>query len=197
MIAAYNETFVDGEKKCPEIDSDMATGKLVIFLQTMVGSFFDLLKQRVKTETSLDDIAVVVRALDRFYRRLQGELKDILKLYTHSDIEGTEILYSVTLVKHYVLNIFLKFVYFSNNEVVIDESVVIFCFFHPFLGHDNPVVLSHHFIDSHVAGDAWSCSFGNDPSFRRLQSKGVAERHCFGLGANVVHPEHFGMAWQP
>ena len=111
MIAAYNETFVDGEKKCPEIDSDMATGKLVIFLQTMVGNFFDLLKQRVKTETNLDDIAVVVRALDRFYRRLQGELKT-LKLYTQSDVvEGTEILYSVTLVKYvkYLFKIRLLF----------------------------------------------------------------------------------------
>ena len=48
VIAAYNETFVDGEKKCPDVDSQMASDKLVEFLRKMVGRFFDLLRQRVR-----------------------------------------------------------------------------------------------------------------------------------------------------
>ena len=83
MIAAYNETFVDGEKKCQDIDSQMASDKLVEFLRKMVGRFFELLRLRVKAETSLEGIAVIVRALDRFYRRLQGETVEGLNKIFH------------------------------------------------------------------------------------------------------------------
>ena len=83
VIAAYNETFVDGEKKCQDIDSQMASDKLVEFLRKMVGRFFELLRLRVKAETSLEGIAVIVRALDRFYRRLQGETVEGLNKIFH------------------------------------------------------------------------------------------------------------------
>jgi len=72
VIAAYNETFVNGEKKCERVDSKMAADKLTFFLQKLVGRFFELLGQRAKAETSLEETGVTVRALDRFHRRLQA-----------------------------------------------------------------------------------------------------------------------------
>jgi len=83
VIAAYNETFVDGEKKCQDIDSQMASDKLVEFLRKMVGRFFELLRLRVKAETSLEGIAVIVRALDRFYRRLQAMCRLLPQISTN------------------------------------------------------------------------------------------------------------------
>ena len=70
VIAAYNETFVD--KQNDKINVKMAGCKLTEFLKELVGHFFELLRQRAKAETSLEETAVTVRALDRFHRRLQA-----------------------------------------------------------------------------------------------------------------------------
>ena len=64
IIATFNETF--------PAKGGAATGQhLMKFVVDLMDRFFDILAQRMSFERNLDETAILVRALDRFHRRLQ------------------------------------------------------------------------------------------------------------------------------
>uniref|UniRef100_A0A671RKE5 Vacuolar protein sorting-associated protein 51 homolog n=1 Tax=Sinocyclocheilus anshuiensis TaxID=1608454 RepID=A0A671RKE5_9TELE len=92
VIASYQELFInhpqEGElasKKIPE----MANGKLHVFVDTLAARYFSLVERRIQEEKGVGDNSLLVRALDRFHRRLQA----ISKLLPGSAVpsQGTEI----------------------------------------------------------------------------------------------------------
>ncbi|XP_026104587.1 vacuolar protein sorting-associated protein 51 homolog [Carassius auratus] len=92
VIASYQELFInrpqEGEfasKNIPE----MANGKLHVFVDTLAARYFSLVERRIQEEKGVSDNSLLVRALDRFHRRLQA----ISKLLPGSAVpsHGTEI----------------------------------------------------------------------------------------------------------
>lgn len=78
VIASYQELFVnrpqEGElasKKIPQ----MANGKLHAFVDTLATRYFSLVERRIQEEKGVGDNSLLVRALDRFHRRLQAVTK--------------------------------------------------------------------------------------------------------------------------
>uniref|UniRef100_A0A8C7JDG6 Vacuolar protein sorting-associated protein 51 homolog n=1 Tax=Oncorhynchus kisutch TaxID=8019 RepID=A0A8C7JDG6_ONCKI len=92
VIASYQELFVNrpqegnlASKNIPH----MAIGKLHAFVDAMATCYFSLVERRIQEEKSVGDNSLLVRALDRFHRRLQA----VAKLLPGSAVpsQGTEI----------------------------------------------------------------------------------------------------------
>uniref|UniRef100_A0A8C8HZH5 Vacuolar protein sorting-associated protein 51 homolog n=1 Tax=Oncorhynchus tshawytscha TaxID=74940 RepID=A0A8C8HZH5_ONCTS len=92
VIASYQELFVNrpqegnlASKNIPQ----MAIGKLHAFVDAMATCYFSLVERRIQEEKSVGDNSLLVRALDRFHRRLQA----VAKLLPGSAVpsQGTEI----------------------------------------------------------------------------------------------------------
>uniref|UniRef100_A0A673I934 Vacuolar protein sorting-associated protein 51 homolog n=1 Tax=Sinocyclocheilus rhinocerous TaxID=307959 RepID=A0A673I934_9TELE len=92
VIASYQELFInrpqEGELASKNIP-EMANGKLHVFVDTLAARYFSLVEQRIQEEKGVGDNSLLVRALDRFHRRLQA----ITKLLPGSAVpsHGTEI----------------------------------------------------------------------------------------------------------
>ena len=81
IIASFNETFADASKhadaskyvdKSRTFDKDSSVGEMLMsFVKDYMDKFFECLGQRMALEKNLDETAILVRALDRFHRRLQ------------------------------------------------------------------------------------------------------------------------------
>ncbi|CAI5797987.1 Vacuolar protein sorting-associated protein 51 homolog [Podarcis lilfordi] len=87
VIASYQELFVSREG-AREIAS-MAHDKLVAFVDGLMERYFALVERRIQLERGVGDNSLLVRALDRFHRRLQALVK--LLPASRSAAEGTEI----------------------------------------------------------------------------------------------------------
>uniref|UniRef100_A0A8C7USN3 Vacuolar protein sorting-associated protein 51 homolog n=1 Tax=Oncorhynchus mykiss TaxID=8022 RepID=A0A8C7USN3_ONCMY len=92
VIASYQELFVnrpqEGELASKNIPQ-MAIGKLHAFVDALATRYFSLVERRIQEEKSVGDNSLLVRALDRFHRRLQA----VAKLLPGSAVpsQGTEI----------------------------------------------------------------------------------------------------------
>ncbi|XP_052770317.1 vacuolar protein sorting-associated protein 51 homolog isoform X2 [Mya arenaria] len=100
VIASYNDMFLkihDNE----QLES-MALKKLVQFVHALMEQYFDTVKQRIQLERETGDNTILVRALDRFHRRLQA----MNKLLPDTDFSraGTDIVSSAARdrVDHYL-----------------------------------------------------------------------------------------------
>ncbi|XP_053224186.1 vacuolar protein sorting-associated protein 51 homolog isoform X2 [Podarcis raffonei] len=87
VIASYQALFVSREG-AREIAS-MAHDKLVAFVDGLMERYFALVERRIHLERGVGDNSLLVRALDRFHRRLQALVK--LLPASRSAAEGTEI----------------------------------------------------------------------------------------------------------
>ncbi|KAK1150836.1 hypothetical protein AOXY_G33221 [Acipenser oxyrinchus oxyrinchus] len=87
VIASYQELFItsvpgmsvstrlqDGELASRDVPR-MASGKLVEFVDGLCGRYFSVVEQRIREEKGVGDNSLLVRALDRFHRRLQAVSK--------------------------------------------------------------------------------------------------------------------------
>ncbi|KAM6970374.1 vacuolar protein sorting-associated protein 51 homolog [Aplochiton taeniatus] len=92
VIASYQELFINrpqggdlASKNIPQ----MANGKLHAFVDELAARYFSLVERRIQEEKSVGDNSLLVRALDRFHRRLQA----VTKLLPGSAVpsQGTEI----------------------------------------------------------------------------------------------------------
>uniref|UniRef100_A0AAR2KR58 Vacuolar protein sorting-associated protein 51 homolog n=1 Tax=Pygocentrus nattereri TaxID=42514 RepID=A0AAR2KR58_PYGNA len=92
VIASYQELFVnrpqEGELASKNIPQ-MANSKLLVFVDTLAARYFSLVERRIQEEKGVGDNSLLVRALDRFHRRLQA----VSKLLPGSAVpsQGTEI----------------------------------------------------------------------------------------------------------
>ncbi|KAM8939112.1 vacuolar protein sorting-associated protein 51 homolog [Pelodytes ibericus] len=71
LAASYQSLFC----KDPGSTAQMAEEKLTIFLDELSRGYFELVEKRLRLEKSLGDNSLLVRALDRFHRRLQAPSK--------------------------------------------------------------------------------------------------------------------------
>ncbi|XP_078058912.1 vacuolar protein sorting-associated protein 51 homolog [Mustelus asterias] len=87
VIASYQDLFV--HRPTGRDVAQMASAKLVAFVDRLTGRYFALVERRIRAEKGVGDNSLLVRALDRFHRRLQA----VIKLLPASTIgaEGTEI----------------------------------------------------------------------------------------------------------
>ncbi|XP_074642673.1 vacuolar protein sorting-associated protein 51 homolog isoform X2 [Tubulanus polymorphus] len=69
VIAVYNDMFLKGES---ESFDGIALKKLVIFINGLMERYFSFVERRVQLEKATGDNTILVRALDRFHRRLQA-----------------------------------------------------------------------------------------------------------------------------
>ncbi|TNN82773.1 Vacuolar protein sorting-associated protein 51 [Liparis tanakae] len=92
VITSYQELFINhaqtGELASKNIPQ-MASGKLNSFVDDLAARYFSLVEQRIQEEKGVGDNSLLVRALDRFHRRLQA----VTKLLPGSAVpnQGTEI----------------------------------------------------------------------------------------------------------
>lgn len=92
VITSYQELFIThaqtGELASKNIPQ-MANGKLQVFVDDLAARYFSLVERRIQEEKGVGDNSLLVRALDRFHRRLQA----VAKLLPGSDVpnKGTEI----------------------------------------------------------------------------------------------------------
>ncbi|KAG5284653.1 hypothetical protein AALO_G00029020 [Alosa alosa] len=92
VIASYQELFInrpqEGELASKNIP-EMARGKLHAFVDALAVRYFSLVERRIQEEKGVGDNSLLVRALDRFHRRLQA----VTKLLPGSSVpsQGTEI----------------------------------------------------------------------------------------------------------
>ncbi|XP_039625268.1 vacuolar protein sorting-associated protein 51 homolog [Polypterus senegalus] len=92
LIASYQDLFVnrlqDGALASKNIPQ-MANAKLLAFVNDLVDRYFCLVECRIQAEKGVGDNSLLVRALDRFHRRLQA----LTKLLPGSNVpsKGTEI----------------------------------------------------------------------------------------------------------
>ncbi|XP_062393210.1 vacuolar protein sorting-associated protein 51 homolog [Sardina pilchardus] len=92
VIASYQELFInrpqEGELASKNIP-EMASGKLHDFVDALAVRYFSLVERRIQEEKGVGDNSLLVRALDRFHRRLQA----VTKLLPGSAVpsQGTEI----------------------------------------------------------------------------------------------------------
>lgn len=92
VIASYQELFINHAQKGELISlnvSEMASAKLHAFVDDLAARYFSLVERRIQEERGVADNSLLVRALDRFHRRLQA----IAKLLPGSTVpnQGTEI----------------------------------------------------------------------------------------------------------
>uniref|UniRef100_A0A8C1TEE1 Vacuolar protein sorting-associated protein 51 homolog n=1 Tax=Cyprinus carpio TaxID=7962 RepID=A0A8C1TEE1_CYPCA len=91
--SAITDTGGGSVQKTSELASknipEMANGKLHVFVDTLAARYFSLVERRIQEEKGVSDNSLLVRALDRFHRRLQA----ISKLLPGSAVpsHGTEI----------------------------------------------------------------------------------------------------------
>lgn len=92
VITSYQELFINhaqtGELASKNIPQ-MANGKLHTFVDDLAARYFSLVERRIQEEKGVGDNSLLVRALDRFHRRLQA----VAKLLPGSGVpnKGTEI----------------------------------------------------------------------------------------------------------
>lgn len=92
VMTSYQELFINhaqtGELASKNIPQ-MANGKLHSFVDDLTGRYFSLVERRIQEEKGVGDNSLLVRALDRFHRRLQA----VAKLLPGSAVpnKGTEI----------------------------------------------------------------------------------------------------------
>uniref|UniRef100_A0A3Q2NZJ1 Vacuolar protein sorting-associated protein 51 homolog n=1 Tax=Fundulus heteroclitus TaxID=8078 RepID=A0A3Q2NZJ1_FUNHE len=92
VITSYQELFINhaqtGELASKNIPQ-MANGKLQAFVHDLAARYFSLVERRIQEEKGVSDNSLLVRALDRFHRRLQA----VSKLLPGSTVpnQGTEI----------------------------------------------------------------------------------------------------------
>uniref|UniRef100_UPI003AB0C8BE vacuolar protein sorting-associated protein 51 homolog isoform X2 n=1 Tax=Centroberyx gerrardi TaxID=166262 RepID=UPI003AB0C8BE len=92
VITSYQELFINHAQK-GELASknipQMANGKLHVFVDDLAARYFSLVERRIQEEKGVGDNSLLVRALDRFHRRLQA----VAKLLPGSAVpnQGTEI----------------------------------------------------------------------------------------------------------
>uniref|UniRef100_A0A096MDB4 Vacuolar protein sorting-associated protein 51 homolog n=1 Tax=Poecilia formosa TaxID=48698 RepID=A0A096MDB4_POEFO len=84
VITSYQELFVNHAQT-----GEMANGKLQAFVDDLAARYFSLVERRIQEEKGVGDNSLLVRALDRFHRRLQA----VAKLLPGSAVptRGTEI----------------------------------------------------------------------------------------------------------
>lgn len=92
VIASYQELFItrpQGGNHAPQHLPQMASQKLQQFVDTLADRYFTLVERRIQEEKGVGDNSLLVRALDRFHRRLQA----VSKLLPGSEvtIRGTDI----------------------------------------------------------------------------------------------------------
>ncbi|XP_042295541.1 LOW QUALITY PROTEIN: vacuolar protein sorting-associated protein 51 homolog [Sceloporus undulatus] len=87
VIASYQELFVN--RAGGEDIARMAHDKLVAFVDDLMERYFVLVERRIQLEKGVGDNSLLVRALDRFHRRLQALAK--LVPASRAASEGTEI----------------------------------------------------------------------------------------------------------
>ncbi|XP_047119520.1 vacuolar protein sorting-associated protein 51 homolog [Schistocerca piceifrons] len=93
VVASYNDMFLNRPRSQDPNQSDdldsVATTQLNNFVLQNMQNYFELMSNRVEQEQDTGDTAVLVRALDRFHRRLQA----VNTLLAESDFArtGTEI----------------------------------------------------------------------------------------------------------
>ncbi|KAM9302421.1 vacuolar protein sorting-associated protein 51 homolog [Gastrophryne carolinensis] len=71
LAASYQSLFC----KEPGKTTQMAQEKLMVFLDELSEGYFELVEKRLREERSTGDNSLLVRALDRFHRRLQAPSK--------------------------------------------------------------------------------------------------------------------------
>ncbi|KAK3521581.1 hypothetical protein QTP70_014773 [Hemibagrus guttatus] len=92
VIASYQELFItrlQGGDHALQHLPQMASQKLQQFVDTLAGRYFTLVERRIQEEKGVGDNSLLVRALDRFHRRLQA----VTKLLPGSEVtsRGTDI----------------------------------------------------------------------------------------------------------
>ncbi|XP_053501671.1 vacuolar protein sorting-associated protein 51 homolog [Ictalurus furcatus] len=92
VIASYQELFItrpQGGNHAPKHLPQMANQKLQQFVDTLAGRYFRIVERRIQEEKGVGDNSLLVRALDRFHRRLQA----VSKLLPGSEVasRGTDI----------------------------------------------------------------------------------------------------------
>ncbi|CAH1783454.1 unnamed protein product [Owenia fusiformis] len=71
VIASYNDMFLNRNQGDDNIDG-IALKKLVNFVNELMEQYFNYVMRRVQLERETGDNTILVRALDRFHRRLQA-----------------------------------------------------------------------------------------------------------------------------
>ncbi|MCI4387908.1 hypothetical protein PGIGA_G00079400 [Pangasianodon gigas] len=92
VIASYQELFIthpQGGDHALKHLPQMASQKLQQFVDALAGRYFTLVERRIQEEKGVGDNSLLVRALDRFHRRLQA----VSKLLPGSEVtsRGTDI----------------------------------------------------------------------------------------------------------
>ncbi|XP_077596604.1 vacuolar protein sorting-associated protein 51 homolog [Stigmatopora nigra] len=92
VITSYQELFINHAQKgdlASKNMAQMANGKLLAFVNDLAARYFSLVERRIQEEKGVADNSLLVRALDRFHRRLQA----VTKLLPGSSVptRGTEI----------------------------------------------------------------------------------------------------------
>lgn len=92
VITSYQELFINHAQKVELASKNipqMANGKLHTFVDDLATRYFSLVERRIQEERGVADNSLLVRALDRFHRRLQA----VAKLLPGSAVpnKGTEI----------------------------------------------------------------------------------------------------------
>ncbi|KAK6174364.1 hypothetical protein SNE40_017657 [Patella caerulea] len=71
VIASYKDMFLHRHQEDENLDT-IALRKLFIFVNDLMEQYFNFVQRRVQLEKETGDNAILVRALDRFHRRLQA-----------------------------------------------------------------------------------------------------------------------------
>ncbi|KAJ8316807.1 hypothetical protein KUTeg_004711 [Tegillarca granosa] len=71
VIASYNDMFLNRLQEDENLDA-IALKKLVNFVNDLMVQYFNYVQRRVQLEKETGDNTILVRALDRFHRRLQA-----------------------------------------------------------------------------------------------------------------------------
>uniref|UniRef100_A0A3B3Y1I5 Vacuolar protein sorting-associated protein 51 homolog n=1 Tax=Poecilia mexicana TaxID=48701 RepID=A0A3B3Y1I5_9TELE len=114
VITSYQELFINhaqtGELASKNIPQ-MANGKLQAFVDDLAARYFLLVERRIQEEKGVGDNSLLVRALDRFHRRLQA----VAKLLPGSAVptRGTEIVIKSVLASVHLFT--AKDITFSNK----------------------------------------------------------------------------------
>ncbi|KAJ3588602.1 hypothetical protein NHX12_009456 [Muraenolepis orangiensis] len=92
VVTSYQELFVNRTQTDELASQDiprMASGKLHGFVDNLAARYFSIVERRIQEERGVGDNSLLVRALDRFHRRLQA----VAKLLPGSRVpaRGTEI----------------------------------------------------------------------------------------------------------
>ncbi|KAI5715770.1 hypothetical protein M8J77_022104 [Diaphorina citri] len=84
MISCYNDMFINSDME----DTSIATSQLTSFVTTNMGCYLELVNSRLESERSdsgSGDTGVLVRALDRFHRKVQT----VSTLFAYTDFTIT------------------------------------------------------------------------------------------------------------